>query len=156
MSSDHDPSRPRGITVVNHALIRREPEAVFDFLTDLEREPDWNAKLLEVVPLTGGPPRSGSAYDVRFPWPVGRSRIVYESLDRPHLWRTRSTARWLGVRFTGAIAQADSGSDVTLTTVLLPRGPLRLLGPVLGRTMRSSWDGHLRTIKDTLESADPR
>lgn len=47
----------------------------------------------------------------------------------------------------------DGTSEVTLRTTLLPRGWLRLLAPLVRRTMHSSWNHHLDAMKRELESA---
>lgn len=140
-----------GVTVANNAFIRQDPEPVFACLTDLNREREWNEQLRAVEALTDGPLRAGSRYRVRFGRGVGDSVITYEQLERPRRWRTRSTSRMLDVRFTGSVTPMAGGSQVDLHTTLLPRGPLRLVRPLLARTMRKSWDQHLATITATLE-----
>ena len=140
-----------GPTVVNRIWIAREPDAVFDHLTDLQRELEWNDKLLAVELLTDEPLQAGSRYRVRFAGPVGESMITYHEVDRPSHWRTSSSSPRLRVRLTGSIESADGGSEVTLRTTLQPRGWLRLLGPLVRRTMHTSWEHHLATIKRSLE-----
>lgn len=144
-----------GVTVVNRARIRRDPAAVFDLLANLEREREWNEKLLDVARLTEGPLRTGSRYRARFPWPIGESTITYDAVDAPLGWRTHSTARWLDVQLVGGIADVDGVSHVTLSTTLQPRGPLRLLRRFVADTMKNSWDDHLRKIRHSLEAHDP-
>lgn len=138
--------------MVNRARIRCEPEALFDYFTDLQRELEWNDKLLAVEPLTVGEPRPGSRYRVRFAGPVGESVISYHEVDRPNHWRTSSSSPRLEVRLTGSIESGAGGSEVSLRTTLRPRGWLRLLGPLVARTMRTSWEHHLETARRTLES----
>lgn len=142
-----------GRTIVSRATIARPPADVFDYLSDIRRERQWNDKLLSVEPATGGPLVAGSRFKVRFAGPVGDSVITYHEVDRPSRWRTSSASRILDVRFEGRICASGSGSEVTLRTVLLPRGPLRLLGPLLARTMATSWEHHLATVRRRLENA---
>ena len=138
--------------VVNHARIDSDPAAVFECLANVENEQEWNDKLLELRPVTGGPLHAGSQFKARFPWPVGESLITYDDVDEPYGWRTHSTARRLHVQLVGSITDNAGCSEVTLTTALRPRGLLRLLRPVLARTMKASWDSHLLTIKSNLET----
>jgi uncharacterized protein YndB with AHSA1/START domain len=156
MTTDGGATRLRGVTVVNRAVMNSGAAAVFDFLTDLQREPEWNDKLEAVEPLTDGPLRAGSRFRVRFAGPVGESVITYDRLDRPHGWSTRSEGRRLNVWLEARIVERDGGCEVTLETTLLPLGALRLLGPMVARTMSSAWDHHLATIKETLESGAGR
>jgi hypothetical protein len=154
MSPDAN-GKAAGITVVNRAMVRCEPAAIFKLLADLEREPEWNDKLLEVGRITGWPLEAGSRYRARFPWPVGESIITYDQVDAPAEWQTHSTARWLDVELVGRIAGTGDGSEVVLSTTLHPKGPLTLLRRMIARTMQSSWDTHLDTIRRTIESASP-
>lgn len=146
------PPDGHGTTVVNRARVQREPDAVFDYLTDLPGELGWNDKLLEVHQLTEGDLRPGSSYRVRFAGPVGESVITYEELDRPNRWRTSSSSPRLDVQLLGTVATAEGGCEVTLVTTLRPRGLLRALTPFVGRTMQTSWEHHLATMKRTLEA----
>lgn len=70
-------------TVVNRVALQTDPEAIFDYLTDLHRELEWNDKLLAVEPLTSGELKAGSRFRVRFAGPVGESVISYHEVERP-------------------------------------------------------------------------
>lgn len=140
-------------TVVNRVVLQTDPEAIFDYLTDLHRELEWNDKLLAVEPLTSGELKAGSRFRVRFAGPVGESVISYHEVERPTAWRTSSTSPRLNVQLTGTIVSTDGTSEVTLRTTLRPRGWLRLLAPLVRRTMHSSWDHHLDAMKHALEPA---
>jgi glyoxylase-like metal-dependent hydrolase (beta-lactamase superfamily II) len=142
---------PRG-AVVSEARIAAPPSVVFDYLTDLTREPEWNEQLLAVEPLTDQPLRAGSRFRVRFGRGVGDATIEYLELQRPSRWRTRSTSHLLDVDFVGAVTPASGGSHVRLVTELQPHGALRVAAPLLEATMRRSWSRHLATIRTTLEA----
>jgi hypothetical protein len=152
MSFDKHRGEPAVITVVNRASVRCEPAVVFDLVANLEREREWNVKLLEVHRIAGQPLVAGSRYRARFPWPVGESIITYDDVDAPREWRTHSTARWLNVELRGEIHGIDDVSEVVLSTSLQPRGPLALLRRVIASTMKSSWDRHLESIRRIIES----
>jgi hypothetical protein len=143
------------MTIRNTIAIARPPEVVFDYITDLAREPEWNDALTAVGSLRGGPPRAGSIYRVRFER-VGESLIEYDEFERPVLWTTRATSKRLDVRFTGRIAPRPLGCRVMLETELLPHGILRLVRPLIERAMWTSWERHLAAIKSTLEREEPQ
>lgn len=155
MSPDQRREKPAGVTVVNRASVRCEPAVIFDLVANLEREREWNDKLLEVDLITGRPLTAGSQYRARFPWPIGESIITYDDVDAPHQWRTHSTARWLNVELLGRITNRGDVSDVVLSTSLQPRGPLMPLRRVIAKTMKSSWDHHLEAIRRAIESPAP-
>lgn len=151
MSPQQPAGGPPGVTIVNRARLRHPPAAIFGLLADPEREPDWNDKLLAVEPLTPGPPRAGSRFRATFGWPVGESVITYDEVEAPHRWRTHSTSRRLDVHLEASIEETGGVSEVTVSTTLLPRGPLRLLRGVVARTMQQSWDHHLDRIDRLLD-----
>lgn len=152
---DAAPHAPRTGTsrrrkVVRNALvIAAPPEEVFDYVTDLRAEHEWNPALLAVTALTPGPLRRGSRYQVDFAR-IGTSVIEYHAFDRPRRWVTRSHGPRLDVDFRGTIRPVARGSLLSVETDLRPKGALRALGPVARRLMRNSWDTHLRTIRTRL------
>lgn len=141
-----------GVTIVNRLRVEAAPEAVFDYLTDLYRELEWNESLESVEAITDGELRPGSQFRVRFGAPVGESVISYDALDRPFSWRTRSSGKLLAVRLVGEITRNGRASEVALQTTLKPRGWLRLIRPVVVRTMARAWDKHLAGMKLALEA----
>jgi len=152
MSAANRRDKPMVITVVNRASIRCEPAVLFDLVANLEREREWNDKLLEVDRIAGRPLTQGSQYRVRFPWPVGESIITYDDVDAPSRWRTHSNARWLDVELRGDITNTDDACHVVLSTSLQPRGPLTPLRRAIANTMQTSWDQHLESIRRIIEN----
>ncbi|GAA4288307.1 nitroreductase/quinone reductase family protein [Georgenia daeguensis] len=153
-----DPARTGGrrpVTVRSSVTVARPAEVVFDYLTDIEREPEWNEALSAVEPLTPGPLAAGSRYRARFAV-TGESVIEYVRLDRPDRWETRSTSDLLLVHLTGRITPRPGGAcRVELLTELEPRGLLRPARPFLGPRMSSSWEHHLRVVRQRLERQAP-
>jgi glyoxylase-like metal-dependent hydrolase (beta-lactamase superfamily II) len=142
--------------ILSHARIAAPPEVVFDYLTDLTREPEWNEQMRAVEPLDDLPVRAGSRFQVRFGRGVGDALIEYLEVQRPSRWRSRSTSARLDVEFTATITPVGGGSRVHLTTVLHPRGALRLATPLLEATMRRSWTHHLAIVRTILEDPPRR
>jgi uncharacterized protein YndB with AHSA1/START domain len=142
-------------TVRNGVLIRCSPAVVFDYLTDLRREPEWNEQLRRVEPLTDGPIGAGSRFRVEFGHGVGEATIDYVAFEPPELWATTSASRALDVRFRGQVTPVPTGAHVVLHTELTPKGVLKPFGPVLRAVMHRAWDRHLADIKRRLEAAHP-
>ena len=144
--------------VRNSIEINCPADVVFDCLSDLRQELEWNEALLEVEPLSEGPLRAGSKYRARFKR-VGDSVIEYFDYQRPRLWVTRSSNPRLAAGLVGRVTPTSEGCRVDLETQLVPRGLLALGRPVLARIMAASWERHLAAIKFQLEqqtSASPR
>jgi diacylglycerol O-acyltransferase / wax synthase len=139
----------RGV-VENRIDIAAAPEHVFAFITNGEHELEWNEQLTEAEKLTTGPIGVGTRFRMRFRRGVGDSLVEYVRFAPPHSWASRSTSRRLDVRFEGEVNATDSGSRLVVRTLLLPKGPLRLLRPVLRTMMRRSWDHHLAAIRTKL------
>jgi uncharacterized protein YndB with AHSA1/START domain len=144
------PRRRRAVH--NNITINRPPDVVFDYLTDLRRELEWNEQLRSVEPLTEEPLHAGSRYRVHFGRGVGVALITYTAVDRPTAWATTSSSAALDVRFHATVVPVADGSLVTLHTELAPKGLLRVAAPVVRAAMHRSWTRHLRDIKQTLES----
>ena len=60
--------RRSGYVVENSIGIAAPAEAVFDYVTDVRREPEWNPQLREAEKLTPGPVGAGTRHPV--PGPV--------------------------------------------------------------------------------------
>jgi uncharacterized protein YndB with AHSA1/START domain len=73
-------------------VIRRPPQDVFDFCSDLRSELQWNPKVRYVEKLTDGPVRVGTRYRAR--WAIsGPTAVEVVQFDRPRSWETKATAR---------------------------------------------------------------
>ena len=75
--------RPSGHAVENSIGIGAPAEAVFDYVTDVRREQEWNPQLREAEKLTPGPVGVGTRYRVRFGRGVGAAIIENTAFDRP-------------------------------------------------------------------------
>ena len=72
----------------NGVDLARRPEEVFDYLSDLRSEKQWNPKMQLVEAITDGPPRVGSKF--RAKWQGSPVTIVeYTSYERPEAWGRR-------------------------------------------------------------------
>ncbi len=78
--------RRSGHAIENSIGIAAPTEKVFDYVTDVRREPEWNPQLREPEKLTPGPVGAGTRYRVRFGRGVGIAIIENSSFDRPRSW----------------------------------------------------------------------
>jgi hypothetical protein len=78
------------VAVVDCAVdIRRSPEDVFDYVTDISREFEWNPRTKRVVKLTDGPVGAGTCWEGE--WIAGDPMSIdCVAFDRPKSWRSRS------------------------------------------------------------------
>ena len=73
--------------VENEVAIRRSPEEVFDYCTDLTREHEWNPKTRRVEKLTGGPIGPGTRFEAEF-LKGDPMTIEVVRFERPRAWET--------------------------------------------------------------------
>ena len=142
--------RRSGHAIDNNIAIAAPAQKVFDYVTDVRREPEWNPQLREPEKLTPGPV-AGTRYRVRFGRGVGTAIIENTGFDRPRSWSAVSTARRLTVHFQGQVTPIPGGCQLAVHTELRPRGVLRVLSPLLPRVMRRSWEQDLQAIKTIIE-----
>jgi hypothetical protein len=143
--------RRSGRAVENSIGIAAPAEMVFDYVTDVRQEPEWNPQLREAEKLTPGPIGTGTRYRVRFGRGVGTAVIENTAFDRPRSWSAVSTSRRLEVHFRGKVTEFPGGCRLAVQTELLPHGALRVLSPFLRRLMRRSWEKDLAAIKAIIE-----
>ena len=130
--------------------IGRAPEDVFDYVTDISREFEWNPRMKRVAKLTEGPIGIGTRWEGE--WLAGDPMTIeYIVFDRPTNWRSVGRSRALLVASEGRVEPTPEGARLSLRVELEPRGRLRLIAPLLGQIMRGRERQHLVSIKERLE-----
>jgi polyketide cyclase/dehydrase/lipid transport protein len=124
--------RLSGRAVENRIAIAAPAGTVFDYVTDVRREPEWNPQLREAEKLTPGPVGPGTRYRVRFGRGVGTAVIENTAFDRPRGWSAVSTSRRLEVHFRGLVTEFPGGCQLAVQTELLPHGVWRVLLSAVG------------------------
>jgi uncharacterized protein YndB with AHSA1/START domain len=139
------------VSIENTIEISRPPEDVFDYLTDITREFEWNPRTRRAEKLTPGEIGVGTRFDAE--WIKGNPTIVeYVTFERPTAWTSIARSRRLDVRAEGRTSPTADGCRVVITTELRPKGLLALLLPVIRRTMHEREDQNLVRVKTILEA----
>lgn len=136
---------------LNEIDIEAAPEAVFDELSDLRNEMRWSAKMRSVELMTGEPIAVGSRLRARWAGSPTNT-VVYLVHDRPARWVTESRSWLLTVTVSLSVTATPTGSRLTSEWHLQPRGPVRLLGPVLARTFDRQVAQSMRAAKEHVET----
>jgi uncharacterized protein YndB with AHSA1/START domain len=130
--------------------IARPVEAVFDFLADARNEPTWLPGARTVALQTPEPIGPGTRFAGEY---AGAGAVALElvTFERPTRLTIRAIARI--VRFDDAITLTPEDGGTRLRAVMdaQPRGPMRLLGPLMGRTMRRQFAANWLELKRFLE-----
>lgn len=139
------------LSYARESTIRRSPEDVFDFLTDLRHERDWNPSAKHVEKLTEGPIRVGTRF--RAQWSgTGPSDVEVIRHDRPKAWATRSAAMGIEVIASGSVSAISGGSRYVTRLELRPHGIAWLLAPLAKILMERGEDRNMRLLREALEA----
>jgi Polyketide cyclase / dehydrase and lipid transport len=137
------------VIVENAVDIRRSLEEVFDYCTDIVREPEWNPRTRRVEQLTQGPIGLGTRFEGE--WIKGNPMIIeYVHFERPTQWASVGHSTRLDAKSEGRVSATRNGAHLIVRMELQPRGLLILLLPLMRRTMHRREDRNLTTIKAIL------
>jgi hypothetical protein len=144
---------PGGVAVIEAAAdIRRPAEDVFDYASDPANEPEWNIRLKRVQKLTGRSVGVGARYRMEFTQgPAAISECV--GFERPDGWEHVGGSKIISSGFSGRVMPRGEHSRLLLRMQIRPRGPLRLVLPLVRRRMQRELERDVAMIKARLESA---
>ena len=131
---------------------RSLPEDVFDYCTDLSREPEWNPEAKRVEKVTDGPIGLGTRYEVEF-LKGGAMTIELVRFERPLTWESTGRSRRLDAKGEGRVSATEGGARLVMRMELRPKGALKLLLPILGRYIHRQEERNLGAIKAVLEAS---
>jgi carbon monoxide dehydrogenase subunit G len=138
----------------NETTISRTPEDVYAFLADGLNNPAWRSGIQAISLKSGVAGALGAVYSQTLTGPGGRP------IDGDYEITAAATGRLLGfqvvagpARPAGAyhLSPAPGGTRVLFTLDLQPKGPMKLLGPLIERTMEKEV-AQLAKLKAVLES----
>ncbi|HEX3266644.1 MAG TPA: SRPBCC family protein [Gaiellaceae bacterium] len=124
------------------------PERVFDILADLRNDTEWNsrvtsAELQNPEPIGQGSRfalvNGGSEYDVTITTYERPSRLVYEASGNPDLT--------IACSFT----PTEEGTELDSDFDFRPKGPLKVLFPLLGPVIRRDVPKQYASLKALCE-----
>jgi uncharacterized protein YndB with AHSA1/START domain len=136
--------------VENEIEIRRSPEEVFDYSTDLTHEHEWNPKTRRVEKLTDGPIGAGTRFEAAF-LKGDPMTIEVVRFERPHAWESVGRSRRLEATTQGNVTATQDGARLTMRMELRPRHMPSVLLPLLARYMHRQQERNLAAIKALLE-----
>ena len=146
------------IEVDYHVPIRRAPTEVFDYVTDVERIPEWQhvAGVKKVTRQTTGPLAVGSTFTMERQAQRGLATIQAEvtalESGRRFDFHTTDSDGFIGDFATTLTPQGD-GTDLHWAVRMQPPNLLfRLLTPVIARTIRKSAEADFVELRRRLEA----
>lgn len=149
-------SEVRAFRAVVEAVLPRPPEAVFDYLANLENNPAWNWSVTVTTSLTPGPNRPGARYlqasaaEPGDPQILELSRLDPSRLLEVKATRSRSSATY---RYELRPAEGDT-TKVTVRAEVRPDHPVGLPDLFVER-VRISIGANLDTLRTVLTHNQP-
>ena len=134
--------------------VARPPEAVFDYLADPARIPEWQTSKLDVQPLTPGPPRLGFRVRERTRARRGRpfeSVLELTEFDRPHRVRMQVVEGPYPIDGTWSLAPDESGTLVHCVLEAEIPGSVKLLEPLTRAVLAREYARHHDRLRRALE-----
>ena len=138
-------------------LINRPVEQVFDYVADQRNELIYNARMLQSEKITAGPIGVGTRF--RATARSGRRAVemLIEITEYERARRLSSRTRMSSVDVNGGLTfdPVDGATRMSWSWEVSPKGPLRLLGPLVARLGRRQEETIWTGLKAQLEGSDP-
>jgi hypothetical protein len=126
-------------------------KTVFDYFVDFRNENEWNVVAHDVEMTTPGPIAVGSRFRGIYDR-MGPLEYEVQELDRPAFARVRGNARMFAWDSTFTFTEQPDGTRVVCTMDPNPKGPLRILKPLIGGMVEKQMRRGLASLKSTLQT----
>jgi uncharacterized protein YndB with AHSA1/START domain len=140
---------------IEHSIqIGRSRSEVFDFLTNVENLPRWQANLVQSVPISDGPARVGFQFEETIHVMMRRIRAVCTVTEIKANERFAFEMRSNGPLDCDAhfeLQPVANGTRLTLIGTARLRGVWRLLQPIVAGELRKETLAELMAMKALLE-----
>ena len=135
-----------------HATIGAPAERVFDVVADPTNEPRWLPGAKAVEQITPGPVGLGTRFRGTYAR-AGTVSLEVVEFDRPRRVTLRAASRI--VHFDDAIELRPDGDRTRLSAHMTarPRGLMRLVEPLMARTMRTQFQANWAHLATYVEGA---
>ena len=144
------------VDVTVSTTINRPIDLVFDFVANMENEPQWHTDALEVKRANDGPVGKGTTYKVKFkPSPMAPSEGTVELVEFEPGRRivSRSDLGKMHPMVTHVFVPANGQTTVTRRIQIEASGLLMLLmRPMMKNMVRRANSNFIANLKRTLES----
>lgn len=144
-----------GTKVQSEVTIARPVEDVFAYVMDLEGNgPTWAPDLASVEKTSDGPVGAGTTFK-QVQTVMGRRRetsLRFIAVEPNHKIEAAADLGPIAPTMTLLFERAGDQTRVAATGDANPKGPFRLLSPLIGRQGQRMWDARLSGLKSALEN----
>jgi hypothetical protein len=133
----------------NSVVVGCAPEVVFDFLSDLRAELEWNPRCESMEKLTEGPVGLGTRY--RAKWKSSPYvEVETVAFERPHGWAAHNGGP-IEVTFVCRLEPVPEGTRLEASFEPTPHGWFRLVFPLFLVMMRREEKANMAHLRDAVE-----
>ena len=142
------------IKVDQEIVVARPPEAVFDYLADVERFPQWQPAIERAEQLTPGPLAAGTQLRLVIRGPTGPTEVTgaIASLERPSLLAVRTLSGPAAVEASCALSPDGDATRVRFTASIELKGMLRCVEGTARRMIERELPSTLSDLARRIES----
>lgn len=140
------------VHIEGEIAINRPVEEVFDFVADERNEPSYNRRMLRAEKTTPGPIGPATRFRAEF-----ASRVIQvatteiTAYERPRRLASSTRMAAIDVQGTLTFEPVPEGTRMRWSWELEPRGPFKLLGPIIARVGRRQEAATWASLKRFLE-----
>ena len=140
-------------TVEGSGVIARPIDEVFAYLGDQTNAAQWQAGIVEVRRTTEGPPRVGATHTLVRTFMGRRMAATNEYVAyEPNSWIAfKSTSGPIPFEASYRLEPAGRGTKVTGTITMRPTGLMRLIQPLMVRSLKKATSLAISQLKIVLE-----
>jgi carbon monoxide dehydrogenase subunit G len=127
-------------------------ERVFDYVADARNEPNWLPGARTVEKVTPGAVGLATRFDGTYAR-AGRVSIELVAFERPSRLTFRARSRIVHFDDEIELIEVDGATRLNARMSAQPQGLMRLMSPMMARTMRKQFEGNWRYLKAALEAS---
>jgi len=143
-----------GMRIERNISIARPPADVFSFIADVRNDPSWHTDVLEVHSSTDVV-QMGTVFDVKVKPSMGVSggTMTVTRFEPGGLIEFQGRMGKMAPTVTNICEPEGQGTRVTRRVELEPPGVIRVMTPLIKRTIGKSNEGFLANLKRLLEGS---
>jgi uncharacterized protein YndB with AHSA1/START domain len=128
-------------------------DRVFDYVADARNEPDWLPGAEKVEKTTPGDVGLGTRFEGTYAR-AGRVSLEIVTYERPTRLTFRAESRIVNFDDEIVLAEVDGTTQLRAHMSASPRGVMRLMSPLMARTMRTQFEANWVHLKPALEGTN--
>jgi uncharacterized protein YndB with AHSA1/START domain len=142
------------IKIDREIVVARPPEAVFDYLADVARFPQWQPAIERAEQLTPGPLAPGTGLRLVIRAPTGATEVTGEmvAVERPTLLAVRTLTGPAGVEGRCALTPDGDGTRIRFSASIELKGMLRFVEGAARGMIEKELPKTLADLKTRIEA----